>query len=333
MHNPLSDKTFIEAENKLNELMFPVTLGDVEVQISDEKVKAKGFKGVVRTDTNQVFSVVSDKYKLVTNLEALEIGRNIFKEMFDAVNIDEIRPYRVIYPKTRSYCHIQLVHEQTNFSVFDQDVWLPFIQVSNSYNKTFALSYELGFVKRLCKNGLIFNKNTVEIKAIHKRNDDIEWKLKLGLNELKKNEMEFIKSMQNIRRYHVDPKHIIPLICKVFDFRFMLDIDKEKGKISENEVKRIKKDRKEFMELQTVVYGLSDKYFNEIGHNAYAVFSIITDLISNHARSVKKFRKYTLLSPAYFYKPTEWVNVFIKEIEKPGFNMVDYLKDYTSCAA
>lgn len=336
MKNQITKETFEKAEQELQDLLFPVEIGDVQVKLPDNRsINADHFKGIVRTDNDKIFSIVTNNYKLITNLEALNTGIDIFNQLFRGLNANEIRPFHLLYPSTYSYCHIQLIHEKVNFQVFEQDTWLPFLQISNSYNRTFALSYELGFVRRLCMNGVIFKKNTVEIKAVHNKSENLTWKLNVGIGELKKMEMEFIAYMKNLQRFYISPKHIVPLICKILNFEFELgdSLQKEIFNINRAKEMQIEKDRAELTELKSVIHRLSETYFNEMGHNAYAAFNIVTDLISNEHKSVSKFNKFALHSTSYYYKPTEWLFDFVHKIEKPDFDIQEYLKDYLKYAA
>jgi hypothetical protein len=47
-------------------------------------------------------------------------------------------------------------------------------------------------------------------------------------------------------------------------------------------------DRRQLDELEQVVKRLAARYFGDMGHNAYAVFNIVTDLISNEHEKYKK---------------------------------------------
>ncbi len=336
MSNPINERTFEKAAADLKKLLFSVKLGDVKVQLSGEStIDAKHFKAVVRTDDHSVFSVVTDNYNLITNQQALEWGKEAFHKLFPQIDVKEIKPYRIHSPSTQSFCHIQLIHHKVNFQVFDQDLWLPFIQISNSYNRTYALSFELGFVRKLCNNGVIFKKNTVEIRAVHTRTADFEMKMNVGIEELRKMQDEFVVSMKNLRRFYVDPRYIVPLVCKILKFDFNLqNKDKtEQTLLDDTNYEEPNEDRRQLDELEQVVKRLAARYFSDMGHNAYAVFNIVTDLISNEHENIKKFRQFTLHSTTYYYKPMEWLMDFVDKIEKPDFDMEQYLKDYLKYAA
>jgi hypothetical protein len=50
-------------------------------------------------------------------------------------------------------------------------------------------------------------------------------------------------------------------------------------------------------------------------------------------KNIKKFRQFTLHSTTYYHKPMEWLMDFVDKIEKPDFDMEQYLKDYLKYAA
>ncbi|MFN4299745.1 MAG: hypothetical protein ACK4EX_08460 [Thermaurantimonas sp.] len=76
MKNFFTKEVFEEEDKKLKELFFPVELCEINVRLPDKNmIFAKTFKGVVRTDTKYIFSVLSDVYKLITNEEALILGK------------------------------------------------------------------------------------------------------------------------------------------------------------------------------------------------------------------------------------------------------------------
>ncbi len=331
MKNQITESTFAKAKEEMEKLLFPVEFGEVFVINNTGKtIPAPHFKGVLafkQADHPEIMSVVTDNYDLISNKKAIETGKKIFSQLFEGVNAEDILPYKVIYPKTLSYCHIQLVDKNVNFEVWEQETWMPFIQLTNSYNRTFALTYELGFVRELCNNGVIFRKKTVELKSVHNRGAELEWKLNIGLPELKKLQTEFIAYMKNLKRFYFAPRYILPLVCKVLGFDFHLD--NGQGSLSSNNTKELG----QFEELKGVVESVSGKYFNEIGHNAYAAFNVITHIISNEHHKISKFKNFSLHSTSYYYKPTEWIHDFIEKIDKPEFDIEKYLKDYLKYAS
>jgi len=327
MTNRITEQTFEKAGKELEKLLFPVELGAVFVEAPyyPEQIPARYFKAVVAYKPDrlpEIFSVVTDNYRLVSNEEAIHIGKEIYRELFNQVNTEEILPFKVIYPSTQSYCHIQLVHRKVNFELWEQETWMPFIQVTNSYNRTFALTFELGFVRSLNSSGVIVRKKTANLKSSHNKANVLKWILNTSSTELSTLQMEFVAYMKNLKRFYFDPKYILPLVCKTFSFHF-----KEDKKLFV-EVSSEKEDSDQLKELKTVVDSLANHYFKEMGHNAYAAFNVLTDLISNESDHVSKFNNFSLHSSSYYYKPIEWLNDFIEQIQRTDFDMEKYLREY-----
>ncbi|MCF8347950.1 MAG: hypothetical protein K9G61_03980 [Bacteroidales bacterium] len=327
MTNRITEQTFEKAGKELEKLLFPVELGEVFVKTPfyPEGFQSSYFNAVVAHLPNQlpkIFSVVTDNYRLVSNEEAIYIGKEIYRELFNQVNPSEIKPFKVIYPNTLSYCHIQLVHQKVNFEVWEQETWMPFIQVTNSYNRTFALTFELGFVRSLNSSGVIFRKKTANLKSSHNKTNVLKWMLNISSKELNTLQMEFVAYMKNLKRFYVDPTYIMPLVCKAFGFHFKEDKRLFVEIHSENE------NLDQLEELRTVVDRLANHYFAELGHNAYAAFNVLADLISNESDRVSKFNNFSLHSSSYYYKPTEWLYDFMDRIQRTDFNMEEYLREY-----
>ncbi len=316
MTNRITEQTFEKAGKELKKLMFPVELGAVFVEVPyyPEQIPARYFKAVVAYKPDgppEIFSVVTDNYRLVTNEEAIHIAKEIYRELFNQVNPEEILPFKVIYPSTLSYCHIQLVHQKVNFELWEQETWMPFIQVTNSYNRTFALTFELGFVRSLNSSGVIVRKKTAKLKTSHNKANVLKWILNTSSTELSTLQMEFVAYMKNLKRFYVDPRYIVPLVCKVFGFHFR----------SDDKFNRL-------TDLQAAVYRSANHYFAELGHNAYAAFNVFTDLLSSDLDQAALFINFSLHSPSYYYKPTEWLYDFIERIQSTDFDMEKYLKEY-----
>lgn len=331
MKNPLTKKVFDKAEKKLKELFFPVELCEVDVRIPNKNIlHAQTYKGVVRTDNNHIFSIVSNNYKLITNEEAFNLGKKIFSNLFKDINVDEIKPYRIIHSNSYGNCKIQLVHESVNFMVLHQEEWLPFIQVSNSYNKVFSLKFDLGFVRKLCMNGMIFQKDTVQIKINHSMKEKFDVKISEGLKNFKNISKALSLNLHELEKIYFDKSKMLPLTCKVFQLDFALEPNWIQNS-SLNEIEKIKiveKDRQEFEYFNYLLDTLTNSYFTSLGDNMYAALNVLTDLVSNHSHNVKKFKKFALNSDFYFYRPTQWMNEMKERNLRGNIDLDTYLGKY-----
>ena len=115
--------------------------------------KIKNYKAIVNKSNNTIISVVSSDYQLITNERALELGKKCFKQVFQTINTNDMEVYNITFPQTRSFCHIDVIHKNYTLNIGKKEVWLPFIRITNSYNRTKALCFDFGFCRELCENG------------------------------------------------------------------------------------------------------------------------------------------------------------------------------------
>jgi hypothetical protein len=80
-------------------------------------------------------------------------------------------------PSTAGHCFIDLVHNSAalDFSVVSAqgrpEVIGPFIRVTASYNGARALAFGVGFLRKVCKNGLILPDTIVRFEFTRMRRD------------------------------------------------------------------------------------------------------------------------------------------------------------------
>jgi hypothetical protein len=124
---------------------------------------------VVDVERENTFAVVTDDYELVTNQQAYNMADEVMRKVFHTTKADDMQCLNVTMPKTRSFCHIDLIHKSTDFSPWENDKWTAFLRISNSYNRTRLLRFELGFCRWICLNGMIFGSKSIEFSYAHTR--------------------------------------------------------------------------------------------------------------------------------------------------------------------
>jgi len=155
----------------LKQVIFPLRIQSVyfEEYRGENTVKRKipHSQVIVNAETGDPISIVSKEYRVVTNEEAIEFGKKCFKELFNTVNTDDLEIFNIIAPETRSFCHIDLIHKKYQVNIGRQEVYLPFIRITNSYNRSRALSFDIGFCREICDNGAIFEEDSIKFKFSH----------------------------------------------------------------------------------------------------------------------------------------------------------------------
>ena len=297
------------------EALDPIAAG--EDLFSDGYQKLARHQAVVDLEKGTAFAVVTADYKLVTNKAAYKLAADAMKIVFQMTTLENMQCLNVTMPRTRSFCHIDLVHSESDFEPWENDRWTPFVRITNSYNRTRRLKYELGFCRWICLNGLIFGSKSVEISFAHTRSlDDSLKRWAENLEEIQSLESQFVSQLRNLQRYHVPSKYMLPLACKVFDVRV------QKGQ----EIKARR--AADLLAFRNQISSLTTKYFAEMGEHGYAALNTLTDYASRPTGVIAP----EAIMDAMQHKAGDWINDFVQQIEHREFRFEDYLGDFVESA-
>lgn len=265
---------------------------------------------VLDLERGEVFAVVTNEYDLVTNEAAFKMGRDVMAKVFQVLKPEDLECMNVIMPKTRSFCHIDLVKKAAEFQPFPEDRWTAFLRITNSYNRTRLLKFELGFCRGICKNGVIFGSKSVEYSYVHtKGSSGKSERFKDNIGDIRKLEEQFTRDLLHLKRYHVPEKFMLGIACKVFNLRVE---DEPTPKASQS-----------WIGLRDHIDRLTDSYFQEMGPHGYAALNVLTDFASRPQGGIAPENK---IHP-YQTKVGDWIGEFIRQIEQRDFSFEAYLKD------
>jgi hypothetical protein len=288
----------------ISSILFPVELRPVGYSPGDTKAAAtqdavqtdpeqkefksiKQYKAVVRSDTGTVLAVVSDRYELLHNSHALDLGKKAFEHLFPEASTKDFIVYDLQLTKTGSACHIDLIHKSYSTDVWEQETWLPFLRVTNSYNRYRALSFDFGFVRKLCSNGIIFRKETIRARYYHTKGRlEVDLKQDESFQKLKELEKEFAAHMKQLRTVTIDSQLLLPLSLYLLQLRF--DLKSQSQKKRQQEQARLAEVARS---LQALVKG----YVQKLGSNAYTALNAATDLATHSASLAGPFATSALL--------------------------------------
>ena len=161
-------------------LRFPVELRPVyythtEICGSRYQNPIPNSRVVVNKESGKPLGVVSKNYKLVTNEEAVEMGKQCCAELFGSNGAANIEVFNVDAPSTGSYCHIDLVHRgyvtKLLWGEKQSDIYIPYVRITNSYNTSRALRFDVGFCREICLNGAIFGAETITFAYNHTKHE------------------------------------------------------------------------------------------------------------------------------------------------------------------
>ncbi len=273
---------------------------------------------IVDVNREHPFTVVTDDYKLVTNEQAFKMASAVMKKVFLTLQPDQLVCLNITMPKTRSFCHIDLIHKDGSFSPWEKDKWTAFLRITNSYNRTRLLRVELGFCRWICMNGMIFGSKSVEVSYAHtKRGTSKIDKFAENIGDIRKLEAKLVENLIELKRYHVPESEMLSLICRVFE----IDAD-------DDDLEKQKR-RDDLVAMREHTKSLTKKYFSDMGQHAYAALNVLTDYAT---------RPVGVLSPessihGFQQKAGNWMDEFIAAISSPKFSFDEYLADYRYVAA
>ena len=314
MRNPID---FEKPSYELNDVLFDVLLKDVfttnmktDGTISSQQ-KASNYKAVVNSSNDQILSIVGNNYQLISNKDAVEMGKDIFAQLYPGIKRNDLIPYKIVAPQTKASAHIDLIHKDVNFNVMTQETWLPFLRMTNSYNRTYALSFEVGFVRKLCSNGVLFDKKSMKIKYYHTRENKI--RLESDVSHIMAAPGTFTKQCQQLKDFYFPKKSMIPLVFQAFN----INLETSDQKQSRQKAKSLSK-------LMKIATDTVDFYTTTMGENGYAALNVLTDLVS-HQDVNKCLPGYYLRVKSYYTRPTQWMDEFSNAIADQKFDLNQYL--------
>lgn len=306
----------------IDEIMFPVELHPVYTEIGSNgttnKIEVKNSKAVVNTKSGTVLGVVNKNYELITNSEAVELGKKCCAELFGLNEATNINVFKIDAPSTASYCHIDLVHDSYRMNLWDEamqsDVYVPYVRITNSYNTSRALRFDIGFCREICLNGVIFEHETITFTFSHLKRE-IRGKISFTIEAGKIKVLfdRFVSYVNKLRTYNISKDDSFQLILALFGIKDASEIDFH----AKNE------NYWEYEGLLNIIKTRLEKYIKETGENAYSLFNAITDLASNPIQRNRYFRKDMNSMERLAGR---WMNSFQTEIDKSSFDIAEYLK-------
>lgn len=305
---------------QLNDVLFPVEEHPVFVvartKSGERLLPVPDKKGIVNVKSNRVLGVVSRGYRLVTNRQALDWAYQCCRTVFPETKPSEWGVQASDAPATCGHCFIDLVHNSTALDFTSvpakdrPDVFGPFIRVTNSYNGLRALSFDIGFFRKVCKNGMILLESIIRFKFTHLQRDIGETiKFEIAHDRLAKLKASFSEYLGVLRDCVVPRSEFEPLFCGVLLIRKPKDV-KPASAVAED-----------WGTLSLHLGTLFGRYAEELGENAYAVFNAITEFASYppENRCVHRDRH------SFQRLAGDWLSKFSQECRQTGFTLSEYL--------
>lgn len=300
-------------EKTIEDIHFPVSLQNLYYgEKADIKKKTvTGYKCIINANTGVPLSIVSNSYKLITHKEAFNFGLDCMHKLFDVAK-NEISVFKVTASQNCTVAFIDLLHKSYEINLWQQEVYVPYLRVTNSYNKSRALRFDLGFVRKLCSNGCIFEQQTIQFNYPHTKRaaSDIEFVLPAG--KMDKFKKDFETYLTGIKDMSIDKNLMFPLFLKAIDYNIA-------------NINNSDETKNRFELLKSSVEPLLAKYEKQFNNSIYTVFNAATDYSSTR---LNKDNSASILTSGLQRKCGNWLSEFNTLKSKPDFSFVSYLGNY-----
>lgn len=168
-------------EDALHDACFPVTLTDVYV--GNPSHLAKRYRAIVPIDgklDSDPFAIVTDRYRLIRNEDVIDLGQEAFERLFGPNHRARMSVFNVVMANGRGSfladftapdlgCSIPVPGYRASAADSDDDPTRHtfFLRTVNSYNRTQAVRLEAGICRWICRNGMIFGKQSILFRDPH----------------------------------------------------------------------------------------------------------------------------------------------------------------------
>ncbi|MCY4555250.1 MAG: DUF932 domain-containing protein [Chloroflexi bacterium] len=167
-------------EQALHEACFPVTLADVYV--GNPTRRASRYRAIVPVDSQSnedPFAVVTDRYRLIRNEDVIDLGHEAFERLFGPHHRARMNVFNVVMANGRGSFFADFTTPELDCSIplprfnapsgpeADRSRHTFFLRTVNSYNRTQAVRLEAGICRLICRNGIIFGKQSIRFRHPH----------------------------------------------------------------------------------------------------------------------------------------------------------------------
>ncbi|MBO4721718.1 MAG: DUF932 domain-containing protein [Muribaculaceae bacterium] len=303
----------------LGQAFFPVK--EIPIFLEGFGVSRKpipGYKAIVEMESGKALSVVSSNYRLIRNEEAYKIADIVVRSIFEGKTLRDFSCYNIHMPKTKGSCRIDLIIENHFNQLFGNpsESWTPFVRISNSYNRTLTLRYDIGLCRWICKNGVIFGHKGISFSVTHegritdKEIDRLIERAKSNIGSIGSLWHDFEVKMNTLHEIALPASSALAIYCKAFGIS-----------VKKDDVTKAQESRLALCAKQIVT--ASKDYFKELGNNAYAMMNVLTD----YASFPEWANGSTNYVDGYQRRVGRWVDEFLQEHGKQNFSLSAYIGD------
>jgi len=302
-----------ERNTNLDELFFSVISQDIFTKIgaSDKLLKIPGKQVLINASNNTPISVVSDDYEIVTNKDAYGYGSDCMKELFKLKKDENIEIFNIIRPSTLSFCHMDLVCPTKKFE-YKKEKFMPFVRITNSYNKLFKLYFRIGICRSICENGMIFGEDSIKFSFNHMKGKNDKVHFDINSDDFERILDKFKSEIEILMENKFDFEYSVPMVYKGLGIKPNIDV-------------KTKKQREFIVNLENKISDLLKIYRMSLGDNFYSIYNIITDISS---RGIEDESLLITKIHSRQARAGRWMSYISNELRNERFVYDEYLEDY-----
>lgn len=265
--NAAATETPVAAESAVDQPFFPVS--KVRVHASNTGHAFRRGWAVVSDDRREIFSIVTEDYQLVSNMRAYELGRQAFAFVFGPDAAARLRLFHVTMPATRSWAHIDLTADGLGFTPLDDDRWLPFLRVTNSYNRSRALGFAVGVCRSICANGMIFDEKSLKLTVAHTTGVNLERRIVEVFARRRFDAAGCRDKLEKLTRLSAPEEGFLAGILEILKVNVPTEPPRKVAR------------RDAWSRLGPWLRSLGEKYRNDLGATAYALVNAASEYASD----------------------------------------------------
>lgn len=312
----------MKPEFSVQDLLFDVAQVPVEAIVGSNgdtrRIAIPGKKALVNQRTGHVLGVVSRDYRVVTNQEAVDLAHQVCEHAFPGISSVEWEAKRAAAPRTLSYAFIDLKHRTHVLNYWDNEIkkddpFTPFLRVTNSFNGARALRFDIGFMRKHCSNGVIFEESVATIKASHSAEALAKLNIEITSRSLPKMWDEFSKFLNTVRDIAMNPEQSTLALHTVLHLSAPKPDDKPA--------------RREGLQALTQDFSCRlEGYQKELGPNAYAVFNTLTDIAARPPESPLFQKERDTLEK----RSGRWLKALARDSQAINFDLDEWIPSWES---
>lgn len=299
--------------------LFPVEEAPVFVAVGRgnerKNIHVPSKKAIMDGETGRVIGIVGQGYKVFTNQQAIDLCQTFCREAFPDTAASEWVCEMGDGPGTRSWAALDIRHRTHTMNLMaieggPSDTYTPFARITNSYNGSRALRIDIGFMRKHCENGIIFEEHAAKIRIPHTREGIHSLKIASPFKDMAELCGKFSEAIQGVRNIAVTPDEAGQLVRQVIGWPGLAENAKPAQRMDQAELDA---------DLDSRLRG----YLKELGANAYAAFNTMTDIAARPPES-NRFRRDR---PGLERRAGAWLRDFRALSTQPGFTIPGHLKE------